>query len=258
MSCIANAGLFWAWRLWDEWVCARLNALEVLRLASLSLMNSGKRKCFNQWWEHATNAAVSRARLGRCLRALNNTLERKGFTTWYENAYDRCRIKQILRQVFAAARNKMVATAFRAWFEWIPEWLPVEHSHSFIARREGLHGLEQGLFGSWHCLGAPASAATESVLQLAASRPGHEDVSARAGSAGAGPAEERRGLGILPWEKAAVEEEVAVEREAAVEAEASVDEMENVAPVGEDAPAGMCMVVVEEVVEDKPTVEEIE
>ena len=154
-SAIANAGINWAFKTWDDRAYERRDFLDVIRTAALSLLNSGARACFNQWCEYAAVTGGNKADIAHAVKVLMNQLMHKGFTTWCENAYELGRARALVGGALKKMNSKPLLLAFNTWFNSVPQWrevdewdakaasdadgtngMPLQHSTAFIARRE--------------------------------------------------------------------------------------------------------------------------
>jgi len=131
-AAIANAGINWAFKSWEEWSYEVRDKLELLESVARKLKNADVAACWIIWREVSDAKLKARQALRFAIRALTKQWLRFGLNSWVDFADSRRRNRELLMRALGAFSSIGVHCCFNTWYANIyPEKADDHHRASF-------------------------------------------------------------------------------------------------------------------------------
>lgn len=115
-AAIANAGVLWAFRHWEEQAALRADKMYIMRKAAMALLYADLRSCFQTWIVNGDERQHLKGVLQRAIRAVQFQWSRKGFNAWTEYSQSRSYNYGLLMRVIGSLQNQKLQRGFATWF----------------------------------------------------------------------------------------------------------------------------------------------
>ena len=115
-SAIANAGINWAYKSWNDWSWERREKVDLLSRVGHVIGNADLLWTFQNWAANSMARSEVLARLRRCMVAVHCVIMKKGLNAWLDFWESRTRNRQLLNAAIRAMQMGNLYVGFNTWF----------------------------------------------------------------------------------------------------------------------------------------------